>query len=268
MTFEPGNAVVVRDEQLLATYGRAFRKIGKTIAVVPLGADVHAGHIELIRAAKSLLGAYVFVTYSGEEVPETFRNEGVDVVFHGELRTAVSVRTGMEHLDDADAVSRDVARILAVLNATHATDLVMGEKDFELLVATQLAVSGLRMEVKLHSVPTVRMPDGLALSLRNERVAEDAHDQALALSAALTAGAHAAEHGAETVLDTVRGVLEAAGVTPAYLAVRDLAMREAPAQGDARLLAAIDLPATDGGTVRLHDNVGLPLGIGFKHIED
>ena len=45
-------------------------------------------------------------------------------------------------------------------------------------------------------------------------------------------------------------------------------MREAPAQGDARLLAAIDLPATDGGTVRLHDNVGLPLGIGFKHIED
>ena len=78
MTFEPGNAVVVRDEQLLATYGRAFRKIGKTIAVVPLGADVHAGHIELIRAAKSLLGAYVFVTYSGEEVPETFRNEGVD----------------------------------------------------------------------------------------------------------------------------------------------------------------------------------------------
>ena len=40
-------------------------------------------------------------------------------------------------------------------------------------------------------------------------------------------------------------------------------MREAPERGDARLLAAVDL-----GPVRLADNVGLPLGIGFKHIEE
>ena len=268
MTFEPGKATVVTDEALLATYGRAFRKVGKSVVLVPLSTGVHAGHIELIRAAKSLLGAYVFVSFEGEEVPEVFAEEKVDVVFHGTLPTAARISTGGECLEDAEGVERGAAKHLALCNATHATDLVLGEKDFELLVATQLAVSALRMEVKLHSVPTVRMPNGLALSLRNERVAEDAHDQALALSAALTAGAHAAEHGAETVLDTVRGVLEAAGVAPAYLAVRDLAMREAPAQGDARLLAAIDLPATDGGTVRLHDNVGLPLGIGFKHIED
>ena len=39
-------------------------------------------------------------------------------------------------------------------------------------------------------------------------------------------------------------------------------MRPAPAEGDARLLAALDV-----GGVRLIDNVGLPLGIGFKHIE-
>ena len=54
----------------------------------------------------------------------------------------------------------------------------------------------------------------------------------------------------------------AAGVTPAYLELRDLAMREAPEEGDARLLGAVDL---DG--VRLMDNVGLPLGVGFKHVE-
>ena len=56
--------------------------------------------------------------------------------------------------------------------------------------------------------------------------------------------------------------LKAAGVEPAYLELRDLAMREAPVEGDARLLAAVDL-----GGVRLTDNVGLPLGVGFKHVE-
>ena len=262
MTFEPGKATVVTDEALLATYGRAFRKVGKSVVLVPLSTGVHAGHIELIRAAKSLLGAYVFVSFEGEEVPEVFAEEKVDVVFHGTLPTAARVSTGGECLEDAEGVERGAAKHLALCNATHATDLVLGEKDFELLVATQLAVSALRMEVKLHSVPTVRMPDGLAVSLRNEHVAPEHREAALALGAALTAGAHAAEHGAETVLETARGVLEAAGVTPAYLELRDLALRPAPATGDARLLAAVDL-----GEVRLIDNVGVPLGVGFKNIE-
>ena len=52
MAFEPGQAVVVTDERMLATYGRAFRKIGKSVVVVPLGTDIHGGHVELIRAAK------------------------------------------------------------------------------------------------------------------------------------------------------------------------------------------------------------------------
>ena len=262
MAFEPGQAVVVTDEKLLATYGRAFRKIGKSVVVVPLGADIHGGHVELIRAAKSLLGSYVVVTFSGKEVPEVLAREKVDVVFHGELATTVRVDSGVEPLEDPQLTQKEVARILAAINATHATDVVLGEKDFEVLVATQYAVSGLRMECKLHSVPTVRTPDGLALSNRNALVAVDKREAALALSAALTAGAHAAENGKARVLETARGVLEAAGVTPAYLELRDLAMREAPAEGDARLLGAVDL-----GGVHLMDNVGLPLGVGFKHVE-
>ena len=258
MAFEPGQAVVVTDEKLLATYGRAFRKIGKSVVVVPLGADIHGGHVELIRAAKSLLGSYVVVTFSGKEVPEVLAREKVDVVFHGELATTVRVDSGVEPLEDPELTQKEVARILTAINATHATDVVLGEKDFEVLVATQYAVSGLRMECKLHSVPTVRTPDGLALSNRNALVAVDKREAALALSAALTAGAHAAEHGNAKVLETARGVLEAAGVTPAYLELRDLAMREAPAEGDARLLGAVDV-----GGVHLMDNVGLPVGVGF-----
>lgn len=262
MPFTPGQAVVVTDETQLAQYGRAFRKVGKSIAVVPLHDSLHAGHIALIRAAKSLIGAYVFVTYSGDDVPDQFAHEGVDVVFHGDLKTNARIHTGLDHLEDADEIAAETALILAAVNATHATDLIMGEKDFEQLVATQFAVSALRMEVKLHSVPTVRMPDGLAISGRNADVAKQHRDAALALSAALTAGAHAAEHGPDTVLSTARGVLEAAGVEPAYLELRDLAFRPAPPTGDARLLAAIDL-----GGVHLIDNVGVPLGVGFKNLQ-
>ena len=70
MTFTPGNAVVVTDPAQFATYGRAFRKTGKRVVLVPLGTGIHAGHIALIRAAKSLLGSIVMVTFGGEEVPE------------------------------------------------------------------------------------------------------------------------------------------------------------------------------------------------------
>ena len=262
MAFEPGKAVVVTDAARLATYGRAFRKVGKSVVVVPLGEGIHAGHVQLIRAARSLLGSVVMVTYTGEEVPEVFASEQVDVVFHGHLSDGVTVAAEMDHLEDPVTVARAVAGVLAAVNATHATDLVLGEKDFETLVAVQKAVSALRMEVKLHSVPTVRTADGLAMSLRNAAVAPELREAALALPAALTAGAHVAERGAEAVLDTTRGVLDAAGVQPAYLELRDLAFGPAPERGDARLLGAVDL-----GGVRLTDNVGVPVGVGFANLE-
>ncbi|WJY68803.1 pantoate--beta-alanine ligase [Corynebacterium auris] len=261
MAFEPGKAVEVTDPASLATYGRAFRKVGKSVVLVPLGAGLHAGHVQLIRAARSLLGSMVVVTYTGEELPEVFARELVDVIFHGHLTAGAAVSTGMDHLDDPDSVARQVATILAAANAAHATDLVLGEKDFELLVAVQRAVSALRMEVKLHSVPTVRTADGLAMSLRNAHVPEHLRETALALPAALTAGAHAAERGAEAVLDAARSVLAAASVEPAYLQLRSLSFGPAPAEGDARLLGAVDL-----GGVRLSDNVGVPVGIGFTNL--
>ena len=101
------------------------------------------------------------------------------------------------------------------------------------------------------------------MSLRNTNVPAAAREQAAALSAALTAGAHAAEAGAEQVREVAAEVLSAAGVEPEYLEVRGRDLGNPPAEGDARLLVA----ATIGG-VRLIDNVGLPLGIGFNNIEE
>ena len=120
--FVPGQAVVVRDAALLATYGRAFRKIGKSVVVVPLGTDVHAGHIALIRAAKSVLGAYVFVVFAGAEVPEVFAREAVDVVFYGDLKPGVRVDTGLDHLESADHIAAEVAYVLAAICLLYTSD--------------------------------------------------------------------------------------------------------------------------------------------------
>ncbi|MDY3128327.1 MAG: pantoate--beta-alanine ligase, partial [Corynebacterium sp.] len=124
------------------------------------------------------------------------------------------------------------------------------------------AVRDLHINTRVQGVPTVRMPDGLALSLRNRKVEPSEREKASGLSAALTAGAHAAEHGADAVLNVVRDVAGAAGIELDYAELRARDLGPAPAVGDARLFIA----ATIGG-VQLKDNVGLPLGIGFRNIE-
>lgn len=257
MSFEHGQGRIFDSIEKIGMFGRALRRTGKPVVLVPLGKGLHAGHISLIRAAKRLPGAVVVVAYAGPEADhERLREERIDALFPytEEMLWPSGVRTQVG--------TEAVTRALGMIGVTAASDVVLGDKDYEHLVTVQRAINDLHIPVKLHSVPTVRMPDGLAISLRNTRIPEADRDRATAIAAALTAGAHSAEHGAEVVLETTRGVLEAAGVTPDSLELRGLDMGPAPEVGDARLFVTVTL-----GDVQLTDNVGLPLGIGFKNIE-
>lgn len=249
--------------------GSAMRKTGRPVVLVPLHDDLHTGHISLIRAATLLPRAVVVVAWTGTEVPKMLADEGVDVVWRvrdedlwpkGRPATTVQAQEGLE---PAAEINRELTRLVALLGALKPSDVVVGEKDFELTVALTRAIADLHLGVELHGVPTVRMPDGLAISLRNAAVAEADREKAMVLSAALTAGAHAAEEGKDVVLDTASGILASAGIEPEYLQLRGLDMGAPPTEGDARLLVA----ATIGG-VRLIDNVGVPIGIGFKNLDD
>ena len=266
MSFEPGQAREFGLDQI-GVLSRAMRKTGRPVVLVPLGTGLHAGHAALIRAARRLPRAVVIVAYAGSD-RQMLVDESVDAVLTYSqdelwprgLRTLVQP---VEHyLEPVDAVAMQLTLELTLINLVAPTDVVVGEKDYEQMRALQTAITDLHLPVKLHGVPTVRMPDGLAVSLRNTGVEESAREQALALSAALTAGAHAAEHGADTVLEVARSVLVDAGVNVDYLEIRGLDLGDAPDTGDARLLVS----AVVGG-VRLTDNVGLPLGIGFRNIE-
>ncbi len=268
MTFTPGQATVFADGAQIAVLARAMRKVGRPVVLVPLGIGLHAGHIALIRAARRIRGGVVIVAWAGEDLPEAFAAESVDAVWHYSqdalwprgLRTMV--RPVDLDLEPTDEVAGQLTLTLTLINAVGPTEVVCGEKDYEQLLALQHAVTDLHLGVRVLGVPTVRMPDGLAVSLRNTHIKEEDREKAIVLSAALTAGAHVAEHGADMVLDTARGVLSAGGVTPDYLELRGIDLGDPPEKGDARLLLAVEM-----GGVRLTDNVGLPLGIGFKNIE-
>ncbi|AMA01108.1 pantoate--beta-alanine ligase [Corynebacterium glutamicum] len=265
MSFTHGQGRVFDTVEQIRMFGSALRKTGKPVVLVPLGNGLHAGHIALIRAAKRIPGAVVVVAYAGPESDHArLREELIDAIFpfNPEALWPHGIRVEVTGGPTFTPQGAEVTKVLGLLGITGATDVVLGEKDYELVVLVQRALNDLHIPVKLHSVPTVRMPDGLAISLRNVSVPEDSRETALSLAAALTAGAHSAEHGEAVVKETVTQVLKAAGVTPDYVEIRGLDLGPAPEIGDARLFAAITL-----GDVQLHDNVGLPLGIGFKNIE-
>ncbi len=268
MSFEHGQGRIFDTPDTIRMFGSALRKTGKPVVLVPLGEGFHAGHVSLIRSAKRIPGAVVVVAYAGPEADHgRIRQERIDALFPytEDMLWPQGIRTrvlGGASTSMDEGLGEAVTCVLGLIGVTGATDVVLGEKDYEQVVAVQRAINDLHIPVKLHSVPTVRMPDGLAISLRNTRIAEADRERATAIAAALTAGAHAAEHGAEAVLEITRGVLDAAGVHPDYLELRGLDMGPAPEIGDARLFVAVTL-----GDVHLTDNVGLPLGIGFKNIE-
>ncbi len=274
MSLQMGQATVVSEVDRIRMVGSALRKTGRPVAFVPLTTGVHAGHIALVRAARRIRGAVTVVALQeprAEDV-DLLRAEGVDVIWdytpeklwpHGR-RITISPRDAADFPAGLEPdLSGELTLYLTLMMALSPTDVLIGEKDYELLLAIHHAVQDWHLGVRVQGVPAVRMPDGVVMSLRNTRVPEDKREDVAALSAALTAGAHAAEAGADKVREVAAGVLEAAGVEPEYLEVRGRDLGEPPAEGDARLLVAATI-----GRVRLIDNVGLPLGIGFTNIEE
>lgn len=302
MSFAFGQATLFHLADI-ARFSRVMRTTGKSLQLVVLGADIHAGHRVLLRTAKQRGVAVVAVELADEvgghavtpqnpapqnpapqqavhdktaelrpEIMEILREAEVDAVVpytrapgHTEslwpqgLRTQITPPDGLE---DSAELAQALTTHLSLLHAVAPETIIAGEKDYELLLRLQQAITDLHLDVKVQGVPTVRMPDGLAMSLRNTAIPETDREKALALSAALTAGAHVAERGAEAVLSTAADVLRAAGVQPDYLELRARDFGPAPEEGDARLLVA----ATFGG-VRLVDNVGVPVGIGFRNLD-
>jgi pantoate--beta-alanine ligase len=151
---------------------------------------------------------------------------------------------------------RGVLTVVAKLFGLVRPDVaVFGEKDYQQLVLIRRMAQDLCLGIDVQGAPTVREPDGLALSSRNRYLSAGDRSRAVALSAALTAGRDAGPDGGEAVLAAAEQQMAAHGVEADYLTLTAPDLGDPPATGEARLLVAARV-----GSTRLIDNTAVLLG--------
>jgi pantoate--beta-alanine ligase len=267
--------VVARSRAELAAV-RAGMK-GVVGVVMTMGA-LHEGHASLLRAARQHADHLVMTLFVNplqfgpnedfDRYPRTFERDleiaaaaGVDVLFapspeemypNGEPAVRVNPGPLGEVLEGASRPGffhGVLTVVLKLLHLTRADAAYFGEKDYQQLTVIRAMVRDLDLDVEIRGVPTVREPDGLALSSRNRYLSDAERQTALALSRALRAGAAAAEDGAgpESILAAAHKEFDGADLD--YLVLTDPDLGPAPRRGPARLLVAAKV-----GNTRLIDN--------------
>jgi pantoate--beta-alanine ligase len=270
---------------------KASARLGSGLGLVPTMGALHAGHLALVAAALTggPVAASVFVNplqfgpnedlsrYPRDEAGDLAKLEaaGCDLVWLPDVAEmyppdAVTTITvggpatlweGAVRPGHFTGVATVVAKLFGQVRPSAA---YFGEKDWQQVQVIDRMVADLLLPVKIVPVPTVREPDGLALSSRNRFLSAENRAAAPALYAALRAAAAAISGGAPVaaVLDQAKAAVAAAGMQADYLALVDaqslqpLASLLPPKNGHpARLLAA-----ARAGSVRLLDNVGVNTG--------
>jgi pantoate--beta-alanine ligase len=262
---------------------------GSVAVVMTMGA-LHDGHGSLLRAARAGADRVIVTVFVNplqfgpnedfDRYPRTLdadlercRAAGADLVFapdvaqmypHGEPAVRVNPGPLGERWEGASRPGFFHGVLTVVLKLLHLTRphrTFFGEKDYQQLTLIRRMVDDLDLPVEIVGVPTVREPDGLALSSRNRYLSGPQRRAALSLSAALRAGADAAARGAgpDGVLAAAGAAFEPAPGTPDvakldYLVLTAPDLGPAPAEGPGRLLVAGWVGAT-----RLIDNAAVTL---------
>lgn len=274
----------VRSSEELARAVAQMKRRG-SLALVPTMGALHAGHLALVAEAQRRadgVAASIFVNPlqfgEGEDLARYPRREAEDSkvledagcdllwlpkledIYPADFGTKVSV-AGLSERWEGEARPGHfdgVATVVARLLLSVAPDVALfGEKDFQQLAVIRRMVRDLAIPVEVVGVPTVREPDGLALSSRNAYLSPDERERAVALPKALEAARMAILGGAAAaaVLRGAKQALVDAGFLKVdYVALVDAATLEPieKVQGDARLIAAATI-----GTTRLIDNLAV-----------
>ena len=275
----------VRSGEELTSALAELRAGGRSLALVPTMGALHAGHMKLVDEARrhaDAVAATIFVNPTQFGANEDFgrypRQEGEDSALltkHGcdllwlpavkdiypdSFATTVSVSgissrwEGQARPGHFDGVATVVAKLLL---SVRPDVTLFGEKDFQQLAVIRRMVEDLGIPVEIVGVPTMRDPDGLALSSRNAYLSEDERQCASALPKALDQAASRIVAGDPigTVLDDARHSLTGAGFQQVdYFALVDSATLEplsAPSPA-MRLIAAATI-----GKTRLIDNIAV-----------
>jgi pantoate--beta-alanine ligase len=258
------------------------RRTGLTIGLIPTMGALHEGHLSLIERAREQCDRVVvslFVNpaqfdersdlerYPRQEADDArlAAEAGADLLFAPSVEevyppgfaTTVDVLGVTERLEGAARGAEHFRGVCTVVTKLLCMSLpntaYFGQKDAQQVVVIRRLVQDLNLPVRIEVCPTVREPDGLAMSSRNARLNVDERVQALSLCRALSAAAeHAAggERSAEALLEAARAAI--VPIEPEYLALVDPDTLEPITQLDGRALLAV--AAHVGGT-RLIDNL-------------
>ena len=272
-------------------FREAERAAERPLGLVPTMGYLHAGHMSLVRRARAdnrTVAVSVFVNPAqfgaNEDLSsyprdlegdlEKLRREGADLVFAPSAAEmyppgfSASVDAGAiaERLEGASrpghfrGVATVVCKLLAIARPDNA---YFGQKDAQQLLVIRRVNDDLNLGANIVAMPTVRDPDGLALSSRNARLSADARQSALALPRALRLAESLYADGARDA-NAMRALMAATlnaapGVAMEYVSV-----------ADARTLAELDVIDSDRpalaslaarvGGVRLIDNALLGEG--------
>ena len=272
----------------------ARKLLGSPVVLVPTMGALHDGHIALLRRAAEISqpnGSVVVSVFvnplqfgAGEDLDRYPRDldadlticerEGVALVFApGDAQMypreqLITVDPGpvgqvLEGASRPGFFTGVLTIVLKLFQLVGPQVAVFGEKDAQQLALVRRMTGDLCLPVEIAGVPTVRDPDGLAVSSRNIYLSPAERGTALALPRALDAGRQEAGSGPEAVLAAAQRVLDvAAGDDPPlvldYLALADpdtFTPVKPGFAGDALLLVA-----ARAGATRLIDNTQLTLG--------
>lgn len=270
--------------ETIAAFRQARAAFGM-VGLVPTMGFLHEGHLELVRRARAECGTVavsIFVNPTQFGPSEDFQRyprdmqrdlqllereqvalvfaPAVDEMYPDAYHTYVQVEGITEPLEGAVRPGhfRGVATVVCkLLNIVQPTRAYFGQKDAQQAVVIRQMVRDLNMPLEIVVVPTVREPDGLAMSSRNVYLSSEQRAAAPVLHRALQAAAvqfHAGERDANALRQTMQQVLAAEPLANVdYVSVADpLTLHELKQVGAAGALLSM---AVRFGTTRLIDNM-------------
>jgi pantoate--beta-alanine ligase len=207
---------VITKAEALISIRKSLQETGTAVAFVPTMGALHAGHLQLVACAKesgAFVMASIFVNPTQFDNPRDLEKyprmpardlqmleaQGCDLVFipdspeevYPDPKSVQNYALGAV-ADTMEGAFRKghfqgVAAVLdRLFQLVQPNEVFMGEKDFQQVAVVKRLVALLQLPITITGVPTVREPDGLAMSSRNMRLSAETRANAVAIFKALS----------------------------------------------------------------------------------
>lgn len=200
-----------------------LRKHGKRIGVVPTMGYLHNGHASLIHAAAAVADAVIVTLFvnpmqfaANEDLsryPRDFEKDcliaeqagahylfapSVEEMYPNGFATTISIKGITEKFEGVyrpthfDGVATVVVKLFT---ASKPHVAVFGQKDYQQTLVIKRLVADLNLDIEIIIQPTIREPEGLAMSSRNVYLSDEQQNQSLVISKAITEALKAVQSG-------------------------------------------------------------------------